>query len=92
MSETTSAVEVTASAIAGKVTTATGTGVTLLSWATSLDWGFWIGVCIGLAGLVISFCSFLINLRYQKKKDQREDEIHQLTVKKLQGECHVKQD
>lgn len=90
MSETSAAVETAASAIAGKITTATGTGVTIVSWWAAVDWGFWIGVAIGLIGLLISLCNAISNYRFQKKKDQRESEIHQLTVKKLQGECNVK--
>ena len=91
MSETAaSAVEVTTSAIAGKITTATGAGVTIAGWAAAIDWGLWIGVGIGLIGLLISFCNYITNLKFQRKKDKREAEIHQLTVRKLNGECNVK--
>ncbi|OTG82157.1 hypothetical protein [Acinetobacter sp. ANC 4648] len=90
MSETAvSAVEATTSAIAGKVTTATGAGVTIASWATAIDWGFWIGVGIGLIGLLISLCNYITNLKFQRKKDKREEEIHELTKKQLQGQCDV---
>lgn len=97
MSESSAAVAETATAIAGKVTTATGTGVTLVSWAASLDWGFLIGVGIGVAGLIISFFNFLSNRQFQKRKDKREQmeedrkqELHRLQVKKLQDQCNVK--
>jgi hypothetical protein len=92
MSETTTAVAETSAAIAGKVTTATGTGVTLVSWAATWDWGFLIGVGIGLAGLIISFMNFLSNRQFQKRKDKREQELHDLEMKmkKLQGRCDVK--
>ena len=82
MAETATAVAETSVAIAGKVTTATGTGVTLASWAVSLDWGFLIGIGIGLAGLIISFMNFLSNRRFQKRKDKREQELHEIEMKK----------
>ncbi|MHA3063079.1 hypothetical protein [Acinetobacter sp. ANC 4641] len=92
MSESSVVVTETASAVVGKVTTATGTGVTLVSWAASLDLGFLIGVGIGLAGLFISFLNFLSNRQFQKRKDKREQELHELEMKKLSGECDVEQD
>ena len=89
MSETTTVVAETSAAIAGKVTTYTGTGVTLLSWAATWDWGFLIGVGIGVAGLLISFLNYLSNRQFQKRKDQREEALHQLEMKKLEGLCDV---
>jgi hypothetical protein len=90
MSESSSAVADTATTIAGKITTATGTSVTLVSWAASLDLGFLIGVCIGATGLLISFLNFLSNRKFQKRRDNREQELHDLEVKKLRGACDVK--
>lgn len=99
MSENSTAVAETATAIAGKVTTATGTGVTLVSWYSSLDWGFIVGVGIGVAGLLISFFNFISNRQFQKRKDKREQmeeerkqELHRLQLKKLEGLCDAKQD
>ncbi|MHA3104833.1 hypothetical protein [Acinetobacter sp. ANC 3791] len=89
MSEGSVVVTGTASAVVGNVTTATGTGVTLVSWAAALDWGFLIGVGIGFAGLFISFLNFLSNYQFQKRKDKREQELHDLEMKKLSGECHA---
>ena len=92
MSETTATVvEASAATLAGKVTTATGTGVTLVSWAATWDWGFLIGVGIGLAGLIISLMNSLSNRQFQKRKDEREQELHELEMQKLNGECNVKQ-
>ena len=92
MSETTATVvEASAATLAGKVTTATGTGVTLVSCAATWDWGFLIGVGIGLAGLIISLMNFLSNRQFQKRKDEREQELHELEMQKLNGECNVKQ-
>lgn len=92
MSETTTTVvEASAATLAGKVTTVTGTGVTLVSWAATWDWGFLIGVGIGLAGLIISLMNFLSNRQFQKRKDEREQELHELEMQKLNGECNVKE-
>ena len=74
----------------GPVATTTGTGLTIISWAATWDWGFLIGVGIGLAGLIISFMNFLSNRQFQKRKDQREQEIHELEKRKRNGECNVK--
>ena len=74
----------------GPVATTTGAGLTILSWLATWDWGFLIGVGIGLAGLIISFMNFLSNRQFQKRKDQREQEIHELEKRKLNGECNVK--
>ena len=54
-----------------------------------LDWGFLIGVGIGLAGLFISFLNFISNRQFQKRKDKREQELHELEMKKLSGECNA---
>lgn len=91
MSESSAVVTETASAVVGKVTTATGTGVTILSWAAALDWGFLIGVGIGVAGLFISALNFWSNRQFQKRKDKREQELHELEMKKLSGECNAKE-
>lgn len=74
----------------GPVATTAGTGLTILSWLATWDWGFLIGVGIGLAGLIISFMNFLSNRQFQKRKDQREQEIHELEKRKRNGECNVK--
>ena len=74
----------------GPVATTTGAGLTILSWLATWDWGFLIGVGIGLAGLIISFMNFLSNRQFQKRKDQREQEIYELEKRKLNGECNVK--
>ena len=76
----------------GPAATTAGTGITIFSWLATWDWGFLIGVLIGLAGLAISFANYLSNKQFQKRKDQREEEIHQLEKKKLEGLCNAKQD
>lgn len=76
----------------GPVATTAGTGITIISWLATWDWGFLIGVLIGLAGLAISFANYLSNRQFQKRKDQREQELHELEMKKLEGFCDAKQD
>ena len=76
--------------VSGPIATTAGTGITIASWFATWDWGFLIGVGIGIAGLLISFLNYLSNRQFQKRKDQREDEIHQLEKKKLEGLCDVK--
>ena len=53
---------------------------------------FLIGVLIGLAGLAISFANYLSNKQFQKRKDQREQEEHELKIAKLRGQWDAKQD
>ena len=67
----------------GPVATTAGTGITIISWFATWDWGFLIGVLIGLAGLGISLANYLSNKQFQKRKDQREQELHELTLLKM---------
>ena len=76
----------------GPVATTTGTGITIISWFATWDWGFLVGVGIGLAGLLISFLNYLSNRQFQKRKDQREQEEHELKIAKLRGHHYVEQD
>jgi hypothetical protein len=76
----------------GPVATTAGTGITIISWLATWDWGFLIGVLIGLAGLAISFANYLSNKQFQKRKDQREQEEHELKIAKLRGQWDAKQD
>lgn len=76
----------------GPIATTAGTGITIISWLATWDWGFLIGVLIGLAGLGISFANYLSNKQFQKRKDQREQEEHELKIAKLRGQWDAKQD
>ena len=76
--------------VSGPIATTAGTGITIASWFTTWDWGFLIGVGIGISGLLISFLNYLSNRQFQKRKDQREEALHQLEMKKLEGLCDVK--
>ncbi len=75
--------------VSGPIATTAGTGITIASWFATWDWGFLIGVGIGVAGLLISFLNYLSNRQFQKRKDQREEALHQLEMKKLEGLCDV---
>ncbi|ENX34886.1 hypothetical protein F889_01526 [Acinetobacter colistiniresistens] len=82
MSEKQGAVEAAASAAATATkftyTTYTTAGVGVFSsWLYSVDWVAVLGVSIALA-------TFLLNLYYKRKENQRADEIHKLTKQKLE--------
>ena len=93
MSEATQALE-TAVAAAGSKATYAGAGGTLVGWAASIDWLAW-------AGFVIALLGFLLNAYFQYKKSkrdelesllrmQREQDKHEIEMKKLRGEWRVK--
>ncbi|GAA5003176.1 hypothetical protein GCM10023206_06640 [Acinetobacter puyangensis] len=75
---------------ASSKTAVVGGSVTFLGWVTSLDPITIIGVSVGIGGLLVSVLSFLINWHYKKLENKRADEIHQLKVKELKGECDAK--
>lgn len=96
MSETSSVAEASAAAFGSKATFATyaGSGTTLAAFFMSIDWLAVIGVIIGVAG-------FIINTRYQKRRNKREEfesqarmkreqEIHEIKLRKLKEGCDVK--
>lgn len=57
-----------ASAVASK-TTMVGSTVTVAGWATHSDFGMWVGIVIGVLGLVVNFY-------YRFKSDRRAAEAH----------------
>lgn len=71
-----------------------GGGTSAVALLMSIDWLAVVGVLIAIAG-------FIANQRYQRKKNKREEfeaqarmkreqEIHELKLKKLRGDCDVK--
>ena len=76
---------------ASSKTAVAGGGVSFVGWLAGLDPMTVLGVCIGLGGLLVSFLSFLINWHYKKKEDQRADQLHQIALRKANGECNVEQ-
>ncbi len=76
----------------GPAATTAGTGITIISWLATWDWGFLVGVVIGLAGLGISLANFLSNKQFQKLKDQREQEMHEIQKQLALEKRDAKQD
>lgn len=76
----------------GPVATGTGASITVFSWLATWDWGFLIGVIIGLAGVAISYANHRTNKKFQQLKNQREQELHEIQMRKALGQCNAKQD
>ena len=83
---------------AGAATKATyaGGGASVLGVLASIDW-------LAFAGLFIAIAGFLLNAYFQYKRNKREElesllrikreqDIHELEMKRLSGEQNVKQD
>ncbi|RZG85796.1 holin [Acinetobacter venetianus] len=51
-----------------------------------------IGLVVGVGGLIISIFSFLINWYYKRQENKRAEEIHKLERDKLLGKLNVKED
>lgn len=72
-------------------TSVVGGGASILGKLTGLDPVTIIGLAIGLAGLLVSVFSFLINWHYKKKEDQRAQELHEFELMLRKGKCDVKE-
>ena len=48
-------------------------------------------VDVAVAGLLVSFMSFLINWYYKRQENKRADQLHQIALRKANGECNVEQ-
>ncbi|AOA58343.1 phage holin family protein [Acinetobacter larvae] len=93
MSENSSVVVDTASAAVTSLSSKTamvGGSVGFVAWFASLDWIAIVSICVAVIGGVISVCNFFVNLKYQRQKNKREQEIHELTKRKLEEDCDVK--
>lgn len=81
MSEKQAAVEAAANAAATATkftyTTYTSAGVSVFSWLYSVDW-------VAVLGASVAVATFLLNLYYKRKENQRADEIHKLTKQKFE--------
>lgn len=85
MSET-QVVDASAAIAASKVVGYAGSGVAGVSaWIGTIDLGFWISICIALAG-------FAMNWYFAKKKDKRDEIEHKAFLKNLEikGGSNVK--
>jgi len=69
-------IESAAANVASKATF-TGAGASIVGYASEVDWGFWAGVVIGLAGLVV-------NWYFKRRSDRRAQEAHKAFLLKLE--------
>lgn len=70
------AIESSIAATANRVTGA-GSVMTLLGWLTSSNAGMWMGVLIGISGL-------LVNWYFKRRSDKRAQDVHEAYMRKLQ--------
>ena len=49
-----------------------------------------IGLVVGVGGLIISIFSFLINWYYKRQENKRAEELHKLQTMKLMGKQNEK--
>jgi hypothetical protein len=66
----------TVHAVASKVT-GSGSAITVVSWYVNFDWGLWLGLLIGLAGLVV-------NWYFKRQENQRMQEEHDAKMVMMQ--------
>lgn len=87
------AAEATTTAMASKATMYTGGGASLMAVVGSVDW-------LAVLGCLIAIAGFVLNAYYQHKRNKREEleslirikrdqDIHELEMKKRKGECDV---
>ena len=95
MSETTAAVAEASVATLGSKATVTGGAASAAGFFMGIDWIGWVGICVAVLGLILqAIFSYRRDKREKlalQKEEQRADEIHQLTVRKLNEECNVKE-
>ena len=98
MSETTVVVaEASAATLSSKAAVGSvgGGAVGAAGFFTGIDWIGWVGISIAVLGLILqAIFSYRRDKREKdalQKKEQRETEIHQLTIRKLNRECNVKE-
>ncbi|MGQ1657397.1 holin [Acinetobacter baumannii] len=91
MSETQSAVGVTAATITQKVTATTGVG-SFIGFAAKIDVIAWGGLFIAALGLVIQIYFAIARNRREKVEHEMRKAEYKLRIKNLKGDCDVKQD
>lgn len=82
MSETSAAAEASVAAIGSKATL-TGGATSAAGFFMGVNWIGWIGVGVAVLGL-------LINFYFSYQRDRRERREHLARMKKIEGECDVK--
>lgn len=75
MTQVREAIEASVASLASKAT-GTGSAVTVVGWLTSSNFGMWMGILIGVAGL-------LVNWHYKRKSDRRANEAHTFHLYRL---------
>ncbi|HHX4929331.1 TPA: holin [Acinetobacter baumannii] len=91
MSETQSAVGVTAATITQKVTATTGVG-SFIGFIAKIDVIAWGGLFIAALGLVIQIYFAIARNRREKVEHEMRKAEYKLRIKNLKGDCDVKQD
>ena len=92
MSETAGQAITEASAAVTSISAKTAVGGSIASLSgkfLGLDPVTALGLIIAIAGLLVSFMSFLINWHYKRQENKRADELHRIALKKANGECSV---
>ncbi len=93
MSETTGQAIAEASAAVTSISTKTAVGGSIAGLSgklLGLDPITAIGLLVAIAGLLVSFMSFLINWYYKRQENKRAEQLHQIALSKAKGECNVK--
>ncbi|VTU38215.1 hypothetical protein H4CHR_04368 [Variovorax sp. PBS-H4] len=67
----------------GNKATYVGAGTTVASALAAIDWGFWCGILLGLAGLLVNIHFKRQENERQRARDLREREEHQVRLRKL---------
>ena len=89
MSETTRQAIAEASAAVTSVTTKAAVGGSIAGLSgkfLGLDLITAIGLLVAIAGLLVSFMSFLINWYYKRQENKRADQLHEIALRKAKGE------
>lgn len=92
MSETTGQAIAEASAAVTSVSTKAAVGGSIAGLSgkfLGLDPITAIGLLVAVAGLLVSFMSFLINWYYKRQENKRAEQLHQIALSKAKGECNV---
>ena len=93
MSETTGQAIAEASAVVTSYSTKAAVGGAVVGGLSGrflgLDPITAIGLLIAIAGLIVSFMSFLINWYYKRQENKRAAQLLQIALKQANGECNV---
>ena len=85
MSETTAVMAEASAAAIGSKATVGGGAASFLAFFMHFNWIGWLSLGIAILGL-------LINWYFSWQRNRREEEIHRLEKKQLEGKCNAKQD